>query len=552
MYLFNKHIKRNAISVVELIFAMLILSLIVIGFLTGIGTHFSQLTKNKEFTKEIFEVKTDLEKASVMYRNANLSARELTSSNPSSKTSRLINELTKLNVDVNINKFTIFNNRATISGFNLKRAMVSRGTRTYNVFIPTGSASSQIDIKVNDVIGKLEYNFEFMSGQTTLKREIEVENPLFMYATNDHYFNANNYKKRAESLKYRLDAKYDKANAAKVLMTNYEWYASKKFGKNYEGVKNNKVFYPYFLNKTSGEPIGVSVPGQGDMYKLINKKAEFNTKEMLREKIADQYILGKAIPLNNRRGEGSASSSRLVWVIGLPNTKNLFYHFDAQFDGGWLEPGTSKKNIKNLMELSSVQNLHAFNKKNPRASRAYLSARVSGGISIHRNADFPYDKFARVSNGVAHAGFTYNQYISRYGGGSEGVTIFMIVRPRTDGTLLQRNKQSIYNGWNISYQSGNITTSKIGFNSLKSSCSRNKCHLITMRMDPRFAYLRIDNNKQVSMKHYGNLGRHGTLQIGGKGDFDFKEIAGYKVILSQAETDKLTEYFLDKYSNIIN
>lgn len=563
----KKYFKQHkGLSLIEIIVATTLLSLVIFGVIAGISSWYKQIRITEEFTGNIFEVKSALENAGAFIRDANLKPNEYMSK-------PLEDKVTKLGVELNLNSFTMFNNRAKVTGYNLKRPFASRGKlnyggpRAYNMFITTNKSNINSGPEMMHIRGKIEYKYEEKRGLEIKEHNFAVTNPDFIYGNPDIYFtgvyqkgskygayNAHKFPKTWIKYMYFIDVKYTPGTTQHVYLTKFSWYASKVKDESYSGEINNKIFYPYFSDENGIPPSGEGIPERQDMYELKNKKSYFDRNDLKLVNLQDQYLIGTARSVSKKLITSPESSTKLVWVIGLPITKNILFHFDTQFEGGWLEPGEEGRTSK-LSELSSETNL--TQPHNPEQAKL-----LGHRLKIQRNQNAPYDKYGKFRRNRFNIDKTYSKSVGDGKPDHQELTMFAIIRPITRSTIIQR-KRTVGSKpvWDLSYDGSNFVVRKsnggLGLitKSYRARASRNRWQLVTIKVTA----FRLDIQVNNSRKSGGTVSpvsldfrRYAPLIIGGGGSFDMKEIVGFKTTLSDKEIRTMNEYFMKKYSNILN
>lgn len=492
---------NKGLTLIEIIIALALLSIIVVGLLTAMSSHFSMLVNTKDITEDVFLAQKDIEgqienvKDSIKDKDTPLGQRT----------------------------YTLFSgsNQRTVKGY--PRESVIDGSsgegsnnkrKIYTIVAETRMPEFKV-AKASDVSIRLYNNNEEVPPGYT-------GNPSLNIKSSFHISDSENVH----------------------LMNIHNWYVSRA-GFNIPMGEN-----------ISEEEIGTKYPVFPDDYRLIASESGWNLYDIEPE-YGGKHIIYTITPASKSGKMGTTVYSNPVFIPGLPVIKNLKLHLDASMitkeEPSLVRTTETNAYVKKWQDISGKSNdaIEENEDKQP-----LLLQQISIFEDKQGKRHDSYTRFLRF-NGGQSLKVPHNQSINL-----ENLTVFVVARATetiANKSMISKygdnNNQGLWRlGWN--------EADKLGFH-IKENRGRNKFVSGGSKkgLDGEWHILRgstvlefqIDENdvKRVSRDNYGTIKNFGNITIGwddknGYSKVDIAEIIMYSDITDD-DIEKVQEYLTKKY-----
>lgn len=593
--------KKKAFTLIEIVLAMILLSILTLGFYSAMVSLYSNSKTEFFITKKSFASVESLEKAATM-----IGDREITSGNmlPISVRNEIENKVLNKHGDVKyVKPFDLFTSNPTL------RTRVDGYYITKEINVGTTSNDEASILSPED--------------ERILDRGIDIENYYVYFVANDQKKEllAPEYeyvkileKRRASDDGYATDYTYlNNIVAGNTLLAGfkitpetqqylffekYSWELANRKD------KDGNFFYPINSLKPANTPIlpsdlpasrkgdnyknGASIfisedvaqgiyPYGSSLYKNLKRNNKFYkpTSERITH---DGYLRFSVEPVPRNMVKLSPVRADAIWVITLPVTEKLLYHFDVSLAQtefpSKLPDGRTQEKSKGIRDLSkSVY-------KDWLIDRTLKPVDSTKEINVYRGAE--YGEYIELESSAMVSGADQNglQFVSARkvpdddNADDTNLDLFMVVDAKnaSPGSLLRSGSNP--GDFQISYLGGSkfkLSVNQGGGREVsmetRGDTSRD-VHIVMLRIQRtvgagvkiREHFFAVDNNWFDSLGNKAPLPLDpaSPIYLGGSNGMRIKEIIAYKAkpfkptwnksyALDNAETNKVFNYLKSKY-----
>ncbi|WP_425449554.1 Ig-like domain-containing protein [Dethiothermospora halolimnae] len=491
---------NKGLTLIEIIIALALLSIIVVGLLTAMSSHFSMMVNTKDITEDVFLAQKDIEmqiedvKDSIKDRDTPLGQRT----------------------------YTLFSgsNQRTVKGY--PRESVIDGS--------SGEGSNN-KRKIYTIVAETRMPEFKVAKASDVSIELYNNDKKVLYGyTGNPSLNIKSSSRISDSENIHL-------------MNIHNWYVS-RVGFNIPMEEN-----------TSEEEIGKKYPVFPDDYRLISSELGPNLYNIEPE-YGGKHIIYTITPASKSGKMGTTVYSNPVFIPGLPVIKNLKLHLDASMiikdDPSLVRTTETNAYVKKWQDISGKSNdaIEENEDKQP-----LLLQQISIFEDKQGKRHDSYTRFLRF-NGNQSLKVPHNQSINL-----ENLTVFAVTRG-TEATANKSIISKYGDDYDSVWRLGWNEADKLGFY-IKDNWGRNKFVSVESKkgLDGEWHILRgstvlefqIDENdvKRVSRDNYGTIKNFGNITIGwddknGYSKVDIAEIIMYSDITDD-DIEKVQEYLTKKY-----
>ncbi len=582
MYRLNN--KQKGVTLIEIIIALFILSLVIFASLSSIGSLYKNAYDGSSITEDVYANKKDIEEMAFVIRsfafeeNSDMAdlTREVDNTYDSVKASEIKDKLNKLNCNY-VHDITLFDSSTSssysckVDGFSMYSysANSSDKIKKLHVFVPnSGSYIKYYRLQNAYVMDKkhankkAKYNYVINSDSLglykTMLKETQKYAETLAYSKYEWQFAPMHYEDSTNPAENRIfEAVFDD-NDKEPSLVDPDAVCSTDFGSAIESAiarskyPNSDIYYKKWMGSANFAPNASYITEDG--YLRCNVKLFYNFKY-------------------NGKNVTNEYTTQPVWLINLPYVNNMIYHYAMGLDGQYLDDTT--RTTKQVDELSQILDDSYVN--------SGYNLKNSGSSDFTINSDGEYH-FYKIPNSNENE-LSANTRGPSSSNGRNTMTLFVVVDfdDAESGTILQRKNSSDANKKYFSLDYDKSRNSIIFYSGPKNETeyyNKNKItftpyttgkHLIVLKVSRegignklRRNHLIVDtkasNAQSIVMKKkgwiswksdkrddYNALNNNSKLLIGGAKGAKIYEIVGYSEVLSNGDVSKICKYLAKKY-----
>ncbi len=437
--------KKSAFTMVEVIITLVIFSIIVVAYTASSLTLFKNTKAEFKDSKAMYASVDDLERVASKIKNLNLKS-DYTGSTKIKKMKNkdyILSQYPDLNVNSTVNNIIEkIKDEPTINIDSLeKNPEFELFSGLYKCKINGYSISKNIHADNELTVDKCLY-FIANSNEQKLKfpeyTAFILENDLTTFTlTKPKYLYFNNIKNTATAKKDIVGRyKITKETEPYAYYEKYDWEITKN-RQNEDG-----DYFEPVCDIASGDIIEDSYNKEYPLDKkyfssLTCYNKVLNIDETKVNPIRDFYLRFKVDPETATKVKVNPVYSDSVWVIGLPVTNELLYHYDMATNGGYIPPKNSSSDPDPKKDISGVAGLHGtfF----PNKVIEPIRKTDPSSLSLELYKDNEYGKYIKLSNDNKEYTFK-SVFDPRY-----RLTLFMVVdvSEASAGTIIERPANDI-------------------------------------------------------------------------------------------------------------
>ncbi len=582
--MYNIRSKKRAVTIIEIVIAFVILTLVILVTLSSVGTLYKNSYTGNIVTNDVYSNKKNLEEMSYVIRSfafenkSNMAdlIKQIDNDYDATKASDIKTKLSSLNCTYipNIDLFNTgssSNYACTIDGFSLYSysANTSDDIQKLHVFVPNSGAYIKyymlknayiMDKKHNNKKAKYNYvlNPNALAAFKTMLEETKKYAETFAYTKYQWQFAPVHYEDSMDASKNRVfEAVFDNNDKLPSAVDPDEIYSS-DFGT----VIENAI-------------ARLKYPDSDTYYNTWTGANNFVTDSSVVTE--DGYLRCNLQLLYNFKYNGKNVMNEFVtqpvYLINLPLIDNLIYHYAFGMDGEFVDASSRKTN--NVYELSQILD-------NSYANDAY-NLKHNSASNFTLNSDGVYYHYQTLSNSENE--LSANTRGPSSSDGRNEMTLFLVVDldDAASGTIIQRKNSSDSNKKYFALDYDNVASRLTLYSGPKNETAyynKNKLslplythgkHIIVLEVTRegsggklRKNYLLADtktsNFTSIMMKKkalinwypdkrndYNALNNDTKLLIGGAKGAKLYEVIGYSDALSNSDVTKVCKYLAKKY-----
>ncbi len=543
--------KQSGFTLVELMISIVIFSLIVVGLSSAMTTIFANTRKELSFTKDMYNGQSSIETGSAMINDLELKVGDKMTDEQFKKISKTLRKV-KLEETINDNdkdkddrdtdkdklkkkkdncisyvqKFKAFESsryKTDVDGYMLSER--AQGIRPGEmIFFLTNDNKEALNVPV---IENVRIDNTSISDEKNGEKAFRID---FFYYNTDYLKTHPIRKMYFDGQFSEVEGKfnYKKGTDNTVFGEEHKWYYSNQMPQASDDYEP-RAFEPILLSQNNNkipENAGGLLPSNEDYNETKHTFKEYPKSEIHKifkndDEAYDFYLKYRVTPKTKTHIKIKPTYSNPVWVIGLPYTKNLYYHFDVALEGRFLAEADETASVTYLKDLPTFINILDTTEK-----KAFKLVKKSGNsqknFEVYKHEK--YGKYIKLSGKKDE--FKYLRKGEKSGKGS--LVMFLVVdtkKVKKDGTIIRRTDKSFelgYKNKKFTLKVGDQKPIEVKQNATSST------HIVTVVINgSKGAGLAVDGMEFKKIKGGKAIDRSKPLTIGGANGMKIKEIIGY-------------------------